>query len=93
MFHALFVCRCPCLGGRQDCQHLGCPSDGHANWPGQPKYVPIPTKGVEFIAYYYLTICFKLVWKTINAVTVMLAVLKIIQKTINAVPVMPVKMY
>ena len=43
---------------------------------------------------YYLEIGFTLlIRKTINAVTVMLAVMRIIQKTINAVPVMPVKMY
>ena len=43
---------------------------------------------------YYLKICFKLlIRKTINAVTVMLAVMRIFQKTMNAVPVMPVKIY
>ena len=43
---------------------------------------------------YYLKICFTLlIRKTMNAVTVMFAVMKMIQKTINAVPVMPIKMY
>ena len=43
---------------------------------------------------YYLQTCFTLlIRKTINAVTVMFAVMKRIQKTINGVPVMPVKMY
>ena len=35
----------------------------------------------------------KIIQKTLNAVTVMFAVMKTIQKTINAVPVMPIKMY
>ena len=46
------------------------------------------------IATVFLKICCTLLMcKTINAVTVMFAVMKRIQHIINAVPVMPVKMY
>ena len=47
--------------------------------------------GIEW--YYLKKYVALLIRKTINAVTVMLAVMEIIQKIINAVTVIPVEMY
>ena len=57
---------------------------------GPGRCLAIFKRRMDLLFEKYVTL---LIWKSINAVTVMFAVMTIIAKIINAVPVMPVKMY